>query len=108
MYSPKPSYFVPSSSKLREDVFGQKSSVASRYVYIDIFQANETIQHRFKFIQQLNFVQQDVIHSLIFEILFQIRVQNVRIAETLVWEGIECNLNDVILGNPFRKQMVFE
>ena len=57
--------FVATTGELSSYIFRQKFCVASGYKNIHVFLAEITVQHSFKTIQHLDFVQQEVIHLVV-------------------------------------------
>ena len=56
--------FIPTAGKLRYNIFGQELRVASGYKNIHVVLAKITIQHRFKAVHQLYFIQKQVVHPI--------------------------------------------
>lgn len=50
---------VPSATELGNDVLGKEFGVTAGDIHIHIGEAHKAVQHRFKFVQELHFVQQD-------------------------------------------------
>ena len=101
-------YLVAPAPEFGDDVPGKKARVAARDVQIDIAHARQSVQHRFKVVQQLHLVKQDVIHPFPADPLPDIRVQHVRIAESPGFIGIEGDLDDVVVRDARTGQMVAE
>lgn len=48
---------VPSAAELSNDVFGKEFRIAAGDLHIHVGDAHKAVQHRFKFPQELHFVQ---------------------------------------------------
>ena len=48
---------VPSATELGNDVFGKEFGITAGDIHIHIGDAHKAVQHRFKFPQELHFVQ---------------------------------------------------
>lgn len=73
---------VTSASKFGSYIFRQKFCVASSHKNIHIFFAKITIQNSFKAIQHLNFIQQKIIHSFIYNFRTNISYKFFRVNST--------------------------
>ena len=89
-------HLIAASSELSNDILGKETGITSGYIYVHIFHTYQAVEDRFKLSKQLYLIKQYIIHSIIFNLLFQIWIQHIRITIFLVFKSIKSNLNDVI------------
>ncbi len=69
-------HFVAAPAKFRDDIFRKEFGIAPRHVGIDIFHVQHGIEHFDEMIHQLDFVEQDIIIVIIFDLFFDSMVSN--------------------------------
>ena len=99
---------IPSAPELGDDVFGKKLRVAAGDIYIHIGHAHEAVQNRLKFPQELHFVKENVVHSIIQQHPLDIGIEDFGVSEFLAFKGIKSNLYDMIRRNATLLQVLFE
>ena len=101
-------HLVSASSEFCDYILWQETSVAAGHIHIDIFHAGQAVEYRLEFSEKLNLVKKHVVHTVVFYLLLQIRIQHIRVAELLVFERVKGDLDDMSFICPFREQMIFE
>ena len=104
----KHAYFISAPAELSNHVFRQEFRVRPRNIHVRIGYVQVTVQHIFKFGNELYLVQQDVIHFLVLHSPVNVFQQCVRIAQGLVPAVLQVNTYDVGFIYAFFQQMVIE
>ena len=100
--------FVPSSAKFRNNVARQKLGIAAGNVYIGIGNMHKPVYYTFEVIDQLNFVQQDVVIVAVRHTTFNIRVQLIGILQFFVAVVVQRKKHNVVFRYTARQQMLLE
>ena len=100
--------FVPAATKLRDDILGQKSGVAASHIHINISHADKAVEDSLELAQKLHLIKQYIVHSVICDLLFQIRHQHIRVLKLLVFKSIKGNSYDVLFIHSFRKKVLLK
>ena len=66
----------------------------------------KTVQHIFKFAEQLNFVENDIICPVILNPGFYVRQHVIRIAQLLVASVVQSNFYDMVAVNALSGQVI--
>ena len=91
-------YFVSTTAERGHHVFAQKTGVTTRYVHVQIAAFEQGVQHFFKLVQMLNFINQNIIPTF-FRFEGQDVLQNLmRVAQVYIGKVLEVNLKNMTLG----------
>ena len=82
-------HLIASAAEFRSDVPGEKPCIAARYIYIAVFLSGKPVQDAYKFLHQLDLVEQNVILSVIFKLFLYPWVENFRIAVFQIFKEIK-------------------
>ena len=92
-------HFISTASEFGNKIPGKETGITSGYIYVYIFHANQTVENRLKLSQQLYLIKQYIIHSIIFNLLFEIWIQHIRnrftakILNSLTYQNPETGAN---------------
>ena len=92
---------VATTSELSGDVFGQKFCITSGHKYIHIILAEIAVQNSFKAVKHLNFIKQQIIHSLVYNLGTDICHEFFRVNATLFFFNLNkalANQIEIICG----------
>ena len=88
-------HLIAASSELGDHIFGEEAGITSGHIHIHVFHSGQAVQDRLKFPKQLHLVKQHIIHAIVFDLFFQIRIEHIRIAELFVFISVKRNLSDM-------------
>ena len=70
---------IAASSEFRDYIRGQKSGIASGNIDVQVFLIQESVKDKFKIFDQLDFIQKQIILSIIFYQGMNMSVESFRI-----------------------------
>ena len=99
--------FVASAPELGDDVLGKKLRIAAGGVDFRIL-AEQTIEHGFKIVEQLDFVKQKNGIRVLLQFFLGELIESIRIAVFFVVAFVECHLDDPLRQHAMVAQIIPE
>ena len=99
---------IAAATELRDNILRQESGVAAGHIHIHIFHADKAVENGFKFARKLYFIEQNIVHTIICDLLFQIGHQHIGGLKLLIFKSIKGNFYNVPFVHIFGKKMFLE
>lgn len=93
-------YLISPAAKFGDNIFGQKFRIAARDICVGVRNVQETVEHVFKFINKLHFVEQNVVHPFIFYQGTDVPAQHIGIAVFFIDPIVQSDFNNMIVRHP--------
>ena len=101
-------YLVTAAAKFGHDVAGKKLGVAAGHIDVDIAHAQQAVQNFLKPGHELHFIEQKIIRPVAAHGIRDIAEAYLGVAQLLVLDAVQSNLDNMILRNAAFKQIPLE
>ena len=99
---------VPPPPELGDHILREEAGVAPGHINIHVLHPGQTVQNRFKLVQKLDLIQQDIVHPVVLDAFLEIGVEHIGVSECTIFKGIKGDLDDARCLRPFGQQVFFE